>query len=159
MATGEPLATTALWVEPVGGQKVKTNEPPPTGRDSSTVVSVSGPMGAAGAARLENLLATPSMSRTHLVVDMSDVTDLGTEALEILAEAAARLEEPYTLAVVIGHASADVLHSIENAGLQRAVRLFDTVEHALRAGSRRRYIERSRRRARPQAMGWRTRPD
>jgi anti-anti-sigma regulatory factor len=115
----------------LGGQRVSTR------RDRSTVVRLSGPMGAAGAARLEHLLFGASMFTTHLVVDMSQVTELGTEALVVLAEAAERLEEPYTLAVVIGNAPAAVLHSIENAGLQRTVRLFDTVVHALGAGSRR----------------------
>jgi hypothetical protein len=115
----------------LGGQRISTR------RDRSTVVRLSGPMGAAGAARLEYLLAGASMFTTHLVVDMSHVTELGTEALAVLAEAAERLEEPYTLAVVIGDAPAAVLHSIENAGLQRTVRLFDTVVHALGAGSRR----------------------
>jgi anti-anti-sigma regulatory factor len=113
-------------------------QPVPSWRDSSTVVRLSGPMDAGRAVRLDYLFAPRCMSRTHLVVDMTNVTDLGAEALAVLAETAARLEEPYRLAVVIGDSTpAAVLHSIESAGLPRAIRLFDTVEHALGAGSRR----------------------
>jgi hypothetical protein len=51
----------------------------PSGRDAGkwTVVTLSGAVDTAGAARLERILTPKSMYRTRLVVDMGEVTLLG----------------------------------------------------------------------------------
>jgi anti-anti-sigma factor len=106
----------------------------PSGRDAGkwTVVTVSGAVDTAGAARLERILAPKSMYRTRLVVDMSEVTLLGPAGLAVLAEAASRLDNQHRLlAVVVGDRHNAVLHAIENAQLQQTLRLFDTSEHAI----------------------------
>jgi len=104
----------------------------PSGRDAGkwTVVTVSGAVDTAGAARLERILAPKSMYRTRLVVDMSEVTLLGPAGLAVLAEAASRLDNR-PLAVVVGDRHDAVLCAIENAQLQQTLRLFDTSEHAI----------------------------
>jgi anti-anti-sigma factor len=101
------------------------------------VVKVRGAIDTVGAAQLEQLLAQDRFYAARLVIDMSEATFLGTAGLATLKHAAARLDSRHgPLAIVIGDRHAEVLHTIEQAPpLHRAVRLFDTLDHALAAVS------------------------
>src|SRR5882757_3149794 len=99
-----------------------------------SVLKVSGPVDWVDASRLKILL-NPSGMSTAPVVDFSEVTFLGPAGLEALAGAAWPLaDRPWPLAVVVGDGDKQVVHAIEDAHLQRTLRLFATVEHALAAG-------------------------
>jgi anti-anti-sigma factor len=95
-----------------------------------TVLTVSGSIHGADAARLQ-LLLRPA---TGLVLDLREVTFLDPVGLDVLADVASRFaDQPWPLAIVIGNRHQQVLRVIEDAHLQ-ALRLFDTVEHAVAAG-------------------------
>ena len=110
----------------------------PSSRDPGkwTVVSVSGAIDTAGAARLERMLGPKSMYRTRLVVDMSEVSFLGPAGLAVLAAAASRLDNQHRpLGIIVGDRHDAVLRAIEKAKLQQTLRLFDTSNHAIAGAS------------------------
>jgi anti-sigma B factor antagonist len=106
--------------------------------DEINVVTMGGRIDDAAAWRLERALAGLEPSRTGLVLDMTEVSFLGTAGLMILADTAARLRENGELfAIVIGERFDAVLHAIEQTSVHQDIRLFDTVDHALAAATRR----------------------
>lgn len=101
--------------------------------DGATVLTIAGDVRTpATAVELEYLLAHLPDLET-LVLDLAEVTALGTAGLSVLARAAARTE--HGLVIVIGEQHDVVLRAVESAHLLSSVRLFDTLEHALRAAA------------------------
>jgi len=104
--------------------------------DGAVVLTVSGAVDSPAAVReLERLLFRHGDSGDRLVLDMIDVTALGSAALTVLAGHAARLDYRGSLVIVIGERHDVVLRAVEKAQLLATLRLFDSVEHALAAGT------------------------
>jgi anti-anti-sigma factor len=104
--------------------------------DGSVVLTVSGEVDTGHASWLAQQVARYAAA-PKLAIDMSDVTLVSAEGLAVLAEAASRfLGAGGGIAIAIGEHSAEVLHTVEAARLQHALRLFDTVHNALNADVR-----------------------
>jgi len=104
--------------------------------DGAAVLTVAGAIDSPASAReLARLLCRHSDGSDRLVLDMVDVTALGSAALTVLAEHAARLDYRGSLVIVIGERHDVVLRAVEKAQLLATLRLFDSVEHALAAGT------------------------
>ncbi|HEX4360989.1 MAG TPA: STAS domain-containing protein [Pseudonocardia sp.] len=104
--------------------------------DGAVVLTVSGAVDSPTAVReLERLLFRHGDSGDRLVLDMIDVTALGSAALALLAGAASRLDYRGSQVIVIGERHDVVLRAVEKAQLLTTLRLFDSVEHALAAAA------------------------
>jgi anti-anti-sigma factor len=106
--------------------------------DGAAVLTVSGAIDSpASATELDRLLCRHGDGGARLVLDMVDVTALGSPALTVLAEHASRMFFRGSIVIVIGERHDVVLRAVEKAQLLATLRLFDSVEHALAAGARR----------------------
>jgi len=103
----------------------KQREGGPALRVRTAVFILKGRLDAGQAEEVAAAVASTDVSVRRVVLDLSAVTFIGPEVLEVLERQSGRV------AVVIGDRYADVLHAIEAAGFAEPPPVFDTVAHAL----------------------------